>query len=307
MKSIIGAMVAVTWILSMTGNVDAQQLKVSTGSKTGTYSKMFNELQEACGSAVGLVEMESSGAVENIDRLIGNRVNAGIVQTDVIYLRAKTDDLGRVKTLFTLYPEEVHIVALSAAKREGGMLGFGGKDVRMETISDLSGKRVGAAGGSVVTARVIQLVGEIAYTIQEYGTSAQALEALSKGAVDAVITVGGAPLPALEALGPQYKLLRVNERMVDKLRTVYVPTRVSYSKMQASTGVTTIATEAIFVTLDYKTADYVNGLLKLRSCVTSKIDELREKAGNHPKWSAVDPTNKGKWIWYEPAVAAQKK
>lgn len=302
--------VAVALCLAFAAGASAQQLKVSTGGPKGTYAQMFRELAAKCSEsgAVQLVEVESSGSVENIDRLVGNKVNAAIVQTDVIYLRSKSDDLGGVKTLFTLYPEEIHVIARSAPIKEGGIAGIGSHEVRLETVADLAGRTVAAAGGSVVTARVIQLLGEVSFQIVEMGSTDDALKALADGKVDAALAVGGAPLGSLERLGQGFKLLAINDRLAAKLGSVYVPAKLSYGKMWQSTGIPTMATEAIFVTRDYKTKSFVDALARLRGCLAGHLDELKEETGMHPKWGSVNLANKGKWLWYDlPSATASRR
>lgn len=279
----------------LAANVQAQ-MKVSTGDpKAGsTYSKMFRELRERCPS-VEMEEIFSTGSLQNMDRLVGNEVNAGIVQTDVIYLRGKTDDLGNLKTLFVLHPEEIHVVVRADLKRDA-TLGFGGRPV--EKVEDLAGMKVAAAGGSVMTARVLQLLGEIPFTIVETDSSGDALALLGAKKVDAAILVGGAPLGNLSKLGADYRLLPIADRTAEKLKAVYVPAKVSYRGMN-STGVPTMATEAIFVTRDYKSKAMTDALVKLRACLAEKLDDLRDATGSHPKWQAVKVENRGKWTWYE--------
>lgn len=90
-----------TFILAMSLSVavSAQdaQLKVSTGSQTGTYSRMFKEFQNVCKNQIMQIETNSTGSVENMDRLLGNEVNAAIVQTDVLFHRARNEDLYKVQ------------------------------------------------------------------------------------------------------------------------------------------------------------------------------------------------------------------
>jgi len=295
-------------VLAMVASVAfAQQLKVATGdAKSGsTYSVMFNQLKEEC-SAEGLplVEQTTSGSVENMDLLLGNQVNAAIMQTDIMWLKSRTQDLGSLKTLFTMHPEEVHFLALNVAQKTGaldkvkGLFGSSSNNAPMQEIGQLANRRVGAAGGSILTANVIKLQTDIPYQIQEYPSTAAAIEGLNKGEIDAVIAVGGAPLGSMKDLDRNYRLLEVPESVVGKLKNVYVPARISYSKMGAS-GVSTVATDAIFVTRDYKTAKYVEGLSKLRACLFKNIDDLKESTGMHPKWNDVHIENKGKWTWYE--------
>lgn len=287
----------------------AQSLKVSTGAPTGTYSKMFNQLAGKCReTGLSLTESGSSGSVENVARLVGNETQGAIVQTDVIYLQAQTDDrLNNIKTLFTLHPEEVHVVAMTD-KKVGGTMGFGGTP--LESVAQLGGLKVGAAGGSVVTARVIQLLGEINLRVVEYGSTKDALAALAKNDVDAVIAVGGAPLGDVEAMGRAVKLLAINDKVAEKLKKVYVPSKLNYTKLSESMGVPTVATEAIFVVQDYRSPKIVNALGGLRVCIKESLDDLRDEPGTHPKWKSVNLENKGKWTWYvlpEAPVATRRK
>lgn len=124
------------------------------------------------------------------------------------------------------------------------------------------------------------------------------LAALDKGDIEAAIFVGGAPLGTISKLGPQYKLLPVPAPVLEKLKGVYRPARLNYQKMGA-TGVATVATDALFVTREYKTPKMTDGLAKLRACATESIDELRETTGTHPAWQGVNAENRGKWPWYE--------
>ena len=288
--------------------LQAQQLKVATGSGTGTYSAMLKQAAGLCGSSIALVEMNTSGSMENVNLLTGNQVNAAFVQTDVLFFRARTEDLGAVKTLVALHPEEVHVVAPGIAlTKEGGVAGIGAKPIVLNSVKDLANRRVGAAGGSAITAQVIRLQAEIPFTVTEYADNKALLVAIAKGEVEAGVMVGGAPLGAVSELKGDWKLLGFPEDVVAKLKSVYRPARLNYTAIR-QTGVQTIATDALFVTREYKTAKFVEALSTFRTCLTTGLDELKETTGMHPKWQAVDAANKGKWPYYElpaaPVVAA---
>src|SRR5689334_2406250 len=125
-------------------SASAQTLKVATGSAKGTYAAMFKELTAACGNEVAMVEVPSTGSMDNINQLVGNQVNAAFVQSDVLYLRARTEELGNVKTLLALHNEAVHIVALAQSGiKEGGTLGIGAREVVFDSLASLDGRRVG--------------------------------------------------------------------------------------------------------------------------------------------------------------------
>lgn len=293
MKTIAALVLALSAFMAQ-----AQTLKVATG-QAGTYSAMFKEINGACANAIPLVEQATSGSIENLNALVGNQVNGAFVQTDVLYYRARSENLDGIKTLIALHPEEVHFVALSTAKSTtGGVMGIGSKPIVFHSIADLKDRKIAAAGGSVVTAQVIRLQSEIPYQVIEAKTTDAAIKLLDEGQVDAVVAVGGAPLASVDKLGAGYKILPINGPTAAKLKDVYRLARLTYSKMGAS-GVPTVATDALFVTREYKTARFVEGLSRLRSCILTNLDELKETTGTHPKWQAVDAANKGKWAWYD--------
>lgn len=302
---------AILLTLGVTLSAQAQtQLKVSTGSATGTYSRMFKEFAGACKDQIMQIETPSTGSVQNMDRLLGNEVNAAIVQTDVLFYRARNEDLSGIKTLFSLHPEEVHVVTPAVSPiKEGGALGIGSKPLQLNTVADLQGRNVAAWGGSVVTAQVIRLQSEVAFNVTEVADFKSAKDALDRGQVAAIIMVGGQPMGDVQALTNMYKLLPFNEQLTSKLKSVYVPAKLNYGNLgQGGSGVQTVATEALFVTRAYKTQKYVESLSALRSCFKTNAVELAETTGTHKKWAVVNTENTGKWAYYElPTTQATPK
>ncbi len=298
-------------IISVTAvSVSAQaQLKVATGAGTGNYSRMFKEFSGVCKDQIMQIEVPSKGSVDNMDKLLGNEVNAAIVQTDVLFFRARNEDLGGVKTLFSLYPEEIHVIAPAVSViKEGGVMGVGAKAVQFNNVNDLAGRSVAAWGGSIVTAQVIRLQSEINFQVVEVADYKAAKAALDAGQVAAIVMVGGQPMADVAALTNSYKLLSFSEATMGKLKSVYVPAKLNYSGMgQGGSGVATIATESLFVTRAYKTPKYVESLAALRDCFNKQLPELQETTGMHKKWSAVKSENTGKWAFYELPAAAPVK
>lgn len=291
------AILAITALASIDASAQVT-LKVATGGPSGTYSPMYKELYGACKDDVSMVEQNTSGSNENVDLLVGNKVNAAFVQTDVLHLRARTENLANVKTLVALHPEEVHFIALSGlGMKSGGFLGYGSTKTEFTAVTQLAGLKLGAVGGSVTTAKLIKLLSDIPYEIVEYGKNEEMLGALKTGTIHVAVMVGGQPMSAVEALGAEFKLLDVPEATAAKLKDVYKPARLNYRKMGAA-GIRTISTDALFVTREYKTPKMIESLSKFRACALSKVDELKETTGTHPKWQAVDASNHGQWPWY---------
>ena len=276
----------------------AQQINVATGGKSGSYSRMLTQMAGTCKGAA-LVEVNTSGSMDALEKLMGNQVNAAFVQTDVLHLRAKTEDLGAIKTLLALHPESVHIVARTDLPiNTGGVMGVGGTSRPVKELTDLAGQKVAAAGGSVITAQVMRLQSEVPFSVVPVDSNEIALKALADGKVHAVVMVGGAPFPLVAGLTKPFTLVAIAPATMEKLKNVYRPTRLSYSKMGAS-GVPTVSTDALLVTRSYKTARMLAPLRYLRACALEHLDEIKETTGTHPAWQAVDAANKGKWAWLE--------
>lgn len=310
MKNLFKVVLASLMLLVSFGTFAQTQLKVSTGGPTGTYSRMFKEFQGVCKDQIMQIEMPSKGSIENIDRLVGNEVNAAIVQTDVLFFRARNEDLSNVKTLFALYPEEVHVITMAVSPiMEGGTAGFGKKPAQINRVEDLNGRVVVAWGGSVVTAQVIRLQSEIGFQVAEVADFKTAKAAIESGQAAAIIMVGGQPMDDVKALNGAYKLLSFSEASMGKLKSVYVPAKLNYSGMgQGGSGIASIATESLYVTRAYKTPKYIESLGALRKCFVENLPDMQEGLGLHRKWSAVNSDNHGKWAYYElPATVTAKK
>lgn len=293
------AAVAIAMAVSCTPAA-AQTLKVATGSAKLTYSTMFKEMVQYCGNTLPLIEVNSNGSMDNVDKLVGNEVNAGFVQSDVLWLRARTEDLDNVKTLLALHNEQVHLLApVRSGLKSGGVMGVGGNEVVINDITQLAGMRVAATGGSAVTAKVIRLQSEIPFTVVEYPNNDEVLKAVAGGQAQAALSVAGQPAASVRALsGQHFKMLAIPQAVQERLKGVYRTSRLNYSNLNAA-GVPTVATDALLVTREYKTPKMIGALASFRSCVQGKVDELKETTGTHPAWQAVDAANRGKWAWLE--------
>lgn len=288
----------------------AQQVKVATGGLRGTYHALFANIADKCGDQMAMIEVQSSGSLENLDKLSGKEVGAAFMQTDALFASAQGRDLGNVKTLVAFNREAVHVVTLSASgMKTGGKLGtsFGATDVVFNTVEDLTGMKVAAAGGSMITAQLVKLQGQVNFTVVPAKDNDEALALLKAGQVQGVMMVGGQPLGNVKALGTEYKLVGFQPKTVELLKTVYLADKLSYPKLSPA-AVPTISTEALLVTRTYNTPDKLNMLAAFRSCVYKHIGEWQDADGAHPAWAQVDAANKGKWAYYDlPEQATGKK
>lgn len=296
----LGAAVA---MLAAVAVAQAQEaFTVATGdSKSGsTYSQMFREFTARCSAAMPLRERETKGSVENVDLLTGNQVNAAIVQSDLLFFTRMTDEakVANVKTLVGLHPEELHFIARGDVKKEGGFMGFGGKDVVFKSVEDLRGRNVGAVGGSVLSGRVFSAQSGLNFNVLTFPDNNALTTALLNGQVDTILVVAGAPSKTLQALDGRFRVLPVTPAVAQKVAAVYSPAKLSYANMGAA-GVPTVATQALLVTRVYRSTQTQGQLAKLRECFNEQLGNIQDATGTHPKWQTVDAANKGKWAYYD--------
>jgi TRAP-type uncharacterized transport system substrate-binding protein len=293
-------------LLSSASVADEKPLALSTGGEKGTYFRLMKELSQVCPGQFDNVV--SSGALENLSRVLGNTAEGGVTQLDALFLRGqKEEDVRkRIRVLAVLHPEEIHFVTKSAPRTEGGIAGFGAKQVYLNSISDLRGRRVGYWGGSAVTEQVIASLALIGWEPVEFNDQATALGALQRDAIDVILAVGGQPLGWVAELTKEYKLLEVPDQVASRLQAVYDKTTLSYRNL-GQDGVPALSVPALLVTRNYASPKMVARLQKLRQCLVDAVPELRETRDTHPKWSDIDPTaTTAKWSMFEPLTAAGK-
>ncbi|TSA86480.1 transporter substrate-binding domain-containing protein [Deinococcus detaillensis] len=257
-------------------------LNVATGSKGGTYATMYKNLGDVCTSASWLRERQTSGSVESVDLLLSNQVSLAFVQLDVLKARDQIDGDARAKgirTLLALHQEELHLIAKKPTKN------FFGRLSGVTSYSQLAGKKLGAWGGSVVTANVLRAKAGVSFQVVSFPTREAALSALSAGTVDAVLAAVGQPADWVKALdAQQYSLLPLD---IDpsKIKDFYQKAKLIYPQFGAS--VDTYSVQSLLVTRDFKTPEKRAQLLKYQACARNKLTRLQEDEGMHPKWNDV--------------------
>lgn len=279
----------------------AKAFKVGQGSVTGTYTEAFKELAEACSTeSLPLVPAFPDGkgdGANNLEALVNSKAQAAFVRNDVIFWQGQGGQLGNIKTLFTLWPESVHLLALSTSKViVGKRLGFGGKPQVFNAITDLAGYRLGAPGANQITANVLKSQTQIPFDIVPYADGKGALAALAAGDVEAVILTAGKPLPILDKLDSNYKLLAITPDVAKRVESVYRPTTLTYSNL-AAFNVPSVDADSIFVTKVFNTQSKIQQLAELRACFHRRLAELKDEGS--PRWQNVDAGNRGKWSWYD--------
>jgi uncharacterized protein len=256
----------------------ASALTIATGPSDGSYFQIAQDIKNVVGKeGIDLQVMPTKGSMENIELLGAGKVDLAIVQldalrfiSDVVKQDAGLDLFERIKVVMNLYPEEIHILT---NKKE------------IQTFYNLEGKRVSVGppgGGTAVTAAVLFNVYDIKSTVSEEPFE-EAVKKMEQGALDAVIFVGGAPVPFIGKLGGKFQFVRLPSNPA--LEQIYL--RTSLGKNQygwAGADTETYAVPSAMMGLDRRDEKYVSQMQQLVLAVLNSSDYLNNSG--HPKWKS---------------------
>ena len=274
-------------------------LSIADDSSSGTYKKMLGEIIGLCdGEQLTISEAPGvvGGAAGNLEALVNNKAQAAFLHSDVFFANSQADPTyKRFQTLVALYPEPIHVLALRESKTPKKGLSFG--KAEFNSLSDMQGQTVGASGGGVYTAKVLTGQGDGGFHVQPFDKGDDAVAALDRGDIAAVLFVGAAPLPNLVKLDKtKYKLLPIGEAIANKVKGIYRPVSINYSGL-TSGPTTTLAPLATILTRKFSTPQKVAAQKAFRECFYKKLGELKDSGS--PNWQQVEANDHGVLDWYE--------
>jgi TRAP-type uncharacterized transport system substrate-binding protein len=306
MKFFSRILAALALAAGVASGVQAQdKLILATGDVKGgsTYAIMGQELVNMCGKGEITPFPTTGGGTTNRSLLIENKVTMAPLQADMLEFtrRNDPDKVKNIRTLINLHKEEIHFIARADVKKEGGYaFGIGAKSVTFNSLADLTGRTVGAVGGSVDSANVISKNSGLNFAVQRYNDNESLSADLLNGKLDAIVVVAGAPSAMVAKLPASFKLLPIPKDVSQKLvdSKLYTPAKLSYENLRA-VGVDTVAVQAVIATRVYRSAATLDKLKAFRECFYNKLGDIQDARGTHPKWQDVDGSLKSGWQWYE--------
>jgi len=265
------------------GRAQALSLGLIGGDAAGTESVLAAEMAELFAGAPALRVVPKSGDAgrSNLARLL---TEPG---TDIAFVAADalTDAgdpggslLSRVTLVARLGPQEVHVVARQDIAR----------------LDDLAGRKVnfGPAGGSAA------LAAERLFKALNIAVAPQALELraslaqLQRGAIDAVVVVGGKPVPIISQIPSGLGIHLLPVPFAAAVEDAYLPARFDHDDypnlIETETSVPSLATGMVLLAArgkndagaDDRVATFIEALF-------SRFGEL-DRPGHHAKWREVN-------------------
>ena len=251
---------------------------IATGPSDGSYSQIAQDIKGVAGKEnIDIQVMPTKGSIENIQLLGAGKVDMAIVQldalrfvSDVLKQHKGLDLFDSIKVILNLYPEEIHVLS---NKND------------TQTFYQLEGKRVSVGtegGGTALSAAVLLTVYDIKATVS-FEPFDDAMKKMEQGNLDAVMFVGGAPVPFIGKLDSKVHFIRLPANPA--LEQIYLRTSLGksqYSWVAADTE--TYAVPASLMGLDKKNENDATQMQKLVLAILNSADYLR--ANGHPKWKS---------------------
>jgi uncharacterized protein len=253
----------------------ALALTIATGTPEGTYYQIAQDIKQVAEKeGIPIEIVQTNGSFDNINLLGSGKVDLAILQLDVLKFtsemmqaKANFNVLKELKVILNLYFEEIHVIT----KNDG-----------IRSLDQLDGKKVALGperGGSALTAEVLLAANGV--SIQKFFDAPnEALQKLERGELDALIFVGGAPVPAFEKLDKSFHFVQLPANPI--LEQIYQKKKIDKLVYSWAGEVETFAVPSVIMTRDRKDSKYVTLIQQLLLAILSNKEKL--DATGHPKW-----------------------
>lgn len=259
---------------------------VITGMVTGTYAATGADLTILDDPKIPLrvLPILGKGSLQNLDDILHTRgVDVAFLQADakpyaIAHHLFPASELARVQYIAKLYDEQVHVIARSEIK----------------TFSDLAGKKVNTdvvGSGSAMTADVL-LQGTGISAQVSHMKQADAVRALENGEIDAIIHVGGAPIPLFATL-PEGDLHFLDVPLRGDLAETYLPDDITHTEYPnlikaGDPPVKTLAIGDVMAVFGWDPNNpRYHSVAKFVDALFDRFGELQQPP-RHPKWREVN-------------------
>jgi uncharacterized protein len=263
------------------GLAQAQDMKfwrIGTGGAGGTYYPIGGLIANAISNPPGsrpcdkggscgvpglvAIAVSTNASVANVNAIDAGQLDAGLAGAQSVTQgyngegKFVGNKRSNIRVIANLYPEDMHLVVP--------------KGVKLSSLKDLNGKRVGVAAagsGTQVSVRMILKLYGIKAKEQELGL-AQSTQRLADGQLDAFFYAGGTPFAALIQLGSTrgfelYKFSAAERKAINEIIPYYVDSMIPAGTYENITyDVPTLAVNGQLITSVDQPSDLIYQITK---------------------------------------------
>jgi len=267
-------------------------LRIAGGPAGKVYELMIRDMQAACGSAVRVCPVTSTGGLQNLSLIAANEAELGIVQLDTLkeMMAGGDEALQSLQAVMPLHGNLLHVLVLAEGSKVDavklpllGKMGAGSA-TRFDKVSQLRGRTVVAVGSAQLMARSIDAQYRLGLQLLAADNDADALRALRAGQAEAVFTLGGWPLPAVAQHRAGSGLMLADFDL--QANTPYAVATRSYPNLQAY-NLRFLTAPNVLVTRTFKAGGTAwKRVAALQRCLATHLDELQE-GRYQPAWKEI--------------------
>ena len=251
-------------------------LTIATGPSDGTYIQIARDMQKvAQKDGLKLEILPTKGSFENMILLGDMKVDIAIAQIDALGFFAKVmkpqgvNVFESLRVILNLYPEEIHVLTNNAS---------------INSFFQLVGKRVSFGpkdGGSALTGEVLLDAYDMKLE-KLYLDPKEALDRLKQKQLDAMLFVGGAPVPLFKNLGSTFHFVDLPRN--ESLENTYNRKTLDRTLYPWTIPTETYTVASVLMGRDTKDQLYAQNIQKLILSILTNQAEL--KASGHEKWKS---------------------
>lgn len=269
-------------------------LTIATGPSDGTYIQIARDMQRVSQKdGIKLEILPTKGSFENMILLGDMKVDLAIAQIDALGFFAKVmkpqgvDVFESLRVILNLYPEEIHVLTHNSS---------------INSFFQLVGKRVSFGpkdSGSALTGEV--LLDTYGIKLDKlYLDPSDALERLKQKQLDAMVFVGGAPVPLFKNLGSGFRFVDLPRN--ESLEKTYTRKTLDRNLYDWTIPTETYTVASVLMGRDTKDQLYAQNIQKLILSVLT--NQVQLKATGHEKWKSARINMPLSYYGYGPANEA---
>lgn len=235
------------------------------------------------GDSLRILPMVGAGGSRNVrDVRLMSGVDLGITQTNVLARLRESNEAGasgdKIVYLTKLFNEEMHILV----RADSDLVAIEQLEARTVSLGE------SGSGTQMVARDVLERLG---IAVHEANMAApEAIQRLQSGDIDAVVVVGGKPVPGIASLSAGFRVLAIP--FAKPLREDFLPAELSSADypglIEPDRRIETLAVGTLLIARDWpRTSDRFRKIEKFVAAFFPQLAALQAPP-RHPKWREVN-------------------